>query len=494
MRLPSTEERGLDVAGTGNTTSDWATSLVSTASLLSRTQRISVARSRESSVNNSYVKAYLRALENNVVGPTGVVLQSQVKDDKGVTDSLACEAIESAWNRWTGKNSADVRGLLSWRGIQAACIRSAARDGEFMLRKVYGSDAGPFGFSLQVLDPQRCPPNLEVFDKRPDGSYICNGIRFNKYGKPLAYLFTTVSEGEMSDHNFYGVNYISIPADEIIHGFLQELPNQNRGIPWTAAGLYNLRQLKGFEDAAVVNARIAASKTMAVQWKDGHGPSMDDEEQADYRLDLQPGDIPILPEGAEVADWNPQYPQGEFGQFSKTMLRGFFSGAGVMYNTASNDLEGVNYSSIRQGTLDERESYKVIQTWLIETLIQPVFDAWLPRAVLAGLVTVKGRPLKAERIDRYQSVAWQPRRWAWIDPSTEADASVTAMSSLLESPSKIIRDSGKDPSEVWRQFAADIKAMRDAGIPDEFIQSAILGKGLQATLQAKSQAAMAKAA
>ena len=121
----------------------------------------------------------------------------------------------------------------------------------------------------------------------------------------------------------------------------------------------------------------------------------------------------------------------------------------------------------------------------IETLIQPVFEAWLPRALLGGHITVKGRPLKPERIDRYSVVSWQPRRWAWIDPRADVQAAVMSKNNLLQSPGQIIREGGRDPSDVWREIAADIEEMRAAGIPDAFIQAAILDKNLQASVMAQ---------
>jgi lambda family phage portal protein len=155
------------------------------------------------------------------------------------------------------------------------------------------------------------------------------------------------------------------------------------------------------------------------------------------------------------------------------MLRGFASGWGVAYNNLANDLEGVNFSSIRQGKLDERDNWKDLQEWLIEQLIEPVFEAWLPRQLLAGRIKVNGKPLKAERLDKYRNVSWQPRRWEWIDPRADMDAAERSVQNLIDSPSQVIRNQGRDPQTVWRELARDIEAMKAAGIPDEFISTAM---------------------
>lgn len=476
-----------EAADQNRLTADWSASPQTAEWLVRKYQRVLVARSREQAVNNDYARAFVRLCRQNIVGPQGIMLQAQSRDDNGKLDTLANEAIEAAWSKWSKRDNCDVAGVMSWRAIQAAAVQSAVKDGEFMLRKIYGKDAGPFGFALQVLDPQRCHPQFDVYDL-PDGRFIRAGVEFNRYGRPVAYHFTAAKESDsFYNYSYAGLNYHRIDAEEIIHGFMPEMVGQKRGLPWMATGLFRLKQLTGFENAAIVNARIGASKMGVIQWKDGRGPDFDEDEQLAFDMEAEPGTFPVLPEGAELKEWTPQYPSGEFAVFNKAMLRGIAAGFGVLYNTLANDLEGVNFSSIRQGTLDEREHWKELQEWLIESLVQPVFDAWLPRALLGGHITVKGRPLKPERIDRYSAVSWQPRRWAWIDPSADVNASIAAKNSLLQSPGQIIREGGRDPSEVWREISSDIEQMKAAGIPDDFIKSAILDTNLQAVNAAAAQ-------
>ncbi len=481
--------RMFDGAKQDRLTGDWISHPVTAEWLIRQHQRILVARSREQAVNNDYAKAFIRMCRQNIVGPKGVTLQAQSRDESGKLDTLANQAIEAAWEKWSHRDSCDVAGRQSWRQLQASAVVSAVKDGEFMLRKIYGADAGPFGFALQVLDPQRCHPQFDQYDL-PDGRFIRAGIEFNSYGRPIAYHFTVTKESDsFYNYSYAGQHYHRIPAEEIIHGFLPEMVGQKRGLPWMATGLFRLKQLAGFENAAVVNARIGASKMGIIQWKEGRGPEFDEDEQLNFEMNAEPGEFPVLPEGAELSKWDPQFPSNEFATFNKAMLRGIAAGFGVLYNNLASDLEGVNFSSIRQGTLDEREHWKEMQEWLIESLIQPVFEAWLPRALLGGHIAVKGRALKPERIDRYAVVSWQARRWAWIDPRADVDAAIAAKNQLLLSPGQIIRESGRDPSDVWREIAADIAEMQAAGIPNEFIKAAILDKNLQPTLQAEQAAA-----
>lgn len=460
--VPRAMARMFSAAEDSRMNSGWSGTPLTADQIIDRNQRVLVARSREQSANNDYGRSFLRMCRQNIVGHQGVQLQAQSTDDKGKLDTLANQAIEKTWAEWTKKQNCDVTGKMSWRSIQAACVNSAAKDGEFMLRLIFGRDAGPFGFAVQILDPQRCDVGMNDKNLR-GGEFIRHGIRFNRFGRPLSYFFSTVDETE-STYSHGGKNYVEVPADQIVHGFLSDMVGQKRGLPWMATALFRMRQLAAMEEAAIVNARAGANKLGFIKWKDGFGPEMDDGEE--LLVDSQPGEWQVLPEGAEVQETNPNYPNGEFEPFSKSAKRSMAAGFGVLYNNLCSDLEGVNFSSIRQGTLDEREHWKDLQEWLIEQLIQPVFESWLPRMLLAARIQVKGRPLRAERIDRYSVITWQARRWQWIDPRADVQSAVDSKNNMLTSAGRIIREQGQDPQTVWAEAARDVRAMIDAYVAE----------------------------
>lgn len=456
-------------SGIDRLNASWPAQPLSADQIIRRHQRVLVARSRQQATQNDYGKAFLRLCRQNIVGPHGIQLQAQVLRG-GKLDTAVNDAIEDAWWEWGRRENCDVTGRKSFVSMQLAAVQGAAKDGEFMFRKIYGPDAGPWGFALQLLDPQRCPVDYDV-DRYTATTFIRHGIEFNRYGRPLAYHFTTTDEVE-ADYSYGGRAFVRIPADEIIHGFKDELGGQKRGLPWMATALFRLRNLGAYEDAAIVNARVGAAKMGFIEWEEGEGPELEDDEELP-EIDAEAGVFEYLPSGARLKEWDPKYPDAEFAPFTKHMLRSIAAGLGVAYNELANDLEDVNYSSIRQGTLDFRERWKEDQEWLIEQLLQPVFDAWLPVALLSNRIKVRGKPLRPERINEYSRVEWQPRRWSWIDPNADSRAAVLAKNNLLTSPGQIIREQGRDPSQVYSEIAQDIEQMRAAGIPEEYIKLAM---------------------
>lgn len=456
-------------ADTSRLSGDWPSMPVPADWIIAKHQRMVVARSREQYLNNDYMKAYLRLCRQNIVGSTGIILQSMARTAGGKPDVKARRAVERTFRDWGRKGNCDVTGRLSWRGILVSCVNTAGRDGEFMLRKVYGRDAGKYGFALQILDPQRCPVDLEETGL-PNGEFVRHGIRFNRYGRPLAYAFMNQDpDAERHGYTYAGRSYDWIPADEIIHGFVQEIVGQKRGLPWLSTGLFRMKQMSAFEDAAIVNARVGAAKMGFIEFEPGRGPDWDDD--SELEIDAEAGTFPVLPDGAKLNKFDPTYPAGEFASFMKQCLRSMATGGGVSYHNLAQDLEGVNFSSIRQGTLDEREHFKELQEWLIEDLCEQVFAAFLDRALLAGMVTKDdGGALPASKIALYEDHAFQGRRWEWIDPNADSNAAETSKNNLLKSPGDLIREGGKDPNAVWVQTGEDIAAMRAAGIPDNIIE------------------------
>lgn len=455
-------------------TGDWSTEPLPADQIINKHWRILVARSREQLFNNDWFKAYARLCRQNIVGSSGIVFQSKARTSAGKIDKKAKSAVERAFADWSKRQHCDVTGKRSWRAIQMHCVQSCVTDGEFMIRIITGKAGGKYGFALQVLDPVRCPIDYDRADLA-NGGYVRHGIEFNQYGKPVAYHFSEQTAQRSSDaYSYGGRSYLRVPADEILHGYIPELTGQKRGLPWLSTGLFRLKQMGAFEDAAIVNARVGAAKLGFVEYAEGDGPACNDigpEEDIMPEIWGDPGEIITLPNGAKFSKFDPTYPSGEFAVFIKQMLRGVSAGGGVSYHNLAQDLENVNFSSIRQGTLDEREHFKEQQEWLIEELAEPVFEKWFDNAILRGLVQKDdGAPLPATRAALYTDHEFQGRRWEWIDPNADMKAAEGRKNNLLASPGALIREGGRDPAVVWQEIGADIKEMQAAGIPLEIIK------------------------
>jgi capsid protein len=64
-------------------------------------------------------------------------------------------------------------------------------------------------------------------------------------------------------------------------------------------------------------------------------------------------------------------------------------------------------------------------------------------------------PFTADSLDRYHSVYWQGRRWAWVDPQKEVAASVEAITNKIKSRTRVIAETGEDIEDVFDEIAAE---------------------------------------
>ena len=456
--------RGFAAAKTTTLTERWTRTPVPIDHVVHMELRSLRARSREQAQNNDYLRRFVAMCKSHVVGPDGVILQARASSAKGKPDRLANAAIEAAWREWSRPENCDVTGHSSFAEQQRILIAAVAVDGEVFVRKVA---RGPFGLQLQHIDPERVP--VDYNDRFQNGNVIQAGIEYDSYGAPVAYHVQSDTNPE-----YYGSGrgFVRVPADEIYHLFVREWVGQKRGFPWASTALLRLNMLGGYEDAALVNARVGAAKMGFIETPSGDGYIGDDEDaQGNIIAEAEPGVFEEVPAGTQFHEFNPQYPNGEFGDFVKAALRGIASGLGVSYHKLANDLEGVNYSSGRLGELEDREIWKTIQQWFIDTFLRRVYDDWIKSALIRQKITVAGRPLKVERLEKFRRVSWQPRRWQWVDPQKEVNAQKVAIELGLRSRSDIIREQGRDPEDVWAEIAREREVMAAMGIDPDTGQS-----------------------
>ena len=433
-----------------------------------------VARSRFEVANGDYAKKAISIYQRNVVGPSGFVLKAQCMDgDK--PDTEACAAIEQAWRAWGAKGQADTTGRLSFWGIQNMFLRSAAVDGEALIVEHVGKSAGnKWGYALQVMDSQLL--DVEHNRQLENGNWVRMGIEYNHVGRPVAYWLIVPDERQgMLTYGYAGRLYNRYPAEMVIHDFDMLRTMQSRGLPWLSTGLLRLATLEGAEDAALVNFRMGASK---LAWfteseegshYEGEDQGVIDEDEPDRPrdriVDADIGSFGELPKGVKLEKWEPQYPNGEYAPYVKRVLQGLSSGADVPYVSLSNDLEGVNYSSIRVGLLEGRAVFESVQTWMIECFMQRVFNTWLDVQLLNGNLVTTGGRLDSRKSEKYRAVTWQPNRWGWVDPMKEVQADALAVENGMASLTEVCRRRGRDFEDVVRERQREIQLMQDAGIP-----------------------------
>ncbi len=453
-------KRSYAAASIDRLTSSWTTQSLSADAEIKAGLQIVKARSRELTLNNDYAKKFVNHMvPTNIVGPNGIKFQSKVMaGGRMKLDKKANSQIEASFARWCKKQNASVSGKESHRDQQVLFIKTVARDGEALVRKVFNAD-NPFGFALQFLDTDILDENLNV-EKLGNGNKIRLGVESDSWDRPVAYHLLTSQPGDFVN-DFSGKRYERVSASRIIHSFIGDRSNQTRGMPWMHSAMTRLNMVGGFEEAALVNARGGASKMGFFETPDGDTYQGDEEDgNGNIIKDVSPGEFEQLPQGVKFVPYDPTYPTGEFQPFVKAILRGIASGLSVSYNTLASDLEGVNYSSIRQGVLDERDCWRTLQTWMIEHFCEDVFTSWLESAFLTGHFK-----LPFEQFDRFEAgQRWQPRGWSWVDPLKDAKASIASVNNALKTRTQIVAEQGHDFEDILTQLAEEKELAESLGV------------------------------
>lgn len=445
-------------AANDDLTASFGGSIVSLNRDLEMALPLLVGRSRQLAKDDPYVRKFLRMCQNHIVGPAGFGLAVPCKGNDGKIDVLDKAVVEGAFQRWAKRGVCEVRGRLSFRRLCRLLVLCWARDGEFLVRRVRGSGMGAFGYQLQVIDPVLLDYSYRA--DFPDGRKIRLGVELSPWGKPIAYHF--LSDVESAP---YGGRHERVPAEEIWHGFIADEPDQVRGIPWVYASMRRLRDLGGYVEAAIIAARVGASKMGFYVPPEGEtkgqsaleeGLDISEEDDAELVQEAKPGSFEALPPGYQFQAFNPDYPHQNFDSFMKAALRGVSAGLpGADYNTLACDLEGVNYSSMRAGTLESRDEWMSLQNEFTDMLLEPLFPEWLDMAFLSGQL---GR-LPVSKFEKYNCARWQGRRWTWVDPKNDVETRVIEIDKGLKSYSSTIREQGGDPEAIWSELEADLDRM-----------------------------------
>ena len=426
------------------------------------------ARSREEYQSNDYAKKAVNIIKQNVIGSTGIRFQATPKRRNGEKDKPASDALEVGFKRWGKRGSPDVTAKLSWKDIQNLFVHSLVVDGEAIVVEPSAWQRNSYGFAVQFVDPFLLDSELNKDLK--NGNRIRMGVEIDRWGAPVAYYFL---EHDVTQDDYrlnFQREHVRIPAGRVLHIYMPEYVVQTRGVPLLATSLLRFNMLRGYEDAELVAARVAAAKMgFFIDADDGSGFQGDTKDGDQSYIDAaEPGHFPRLPAGTDFKEWDPQHPNTAFEGYLKAVLRGAAAGLNVPYNTMANDLEGVNFSSLRAGNLDAHDGWKCFQELIVESLCDWTYEKWLSASLLRNVLEVRpGVPLNPALHEKYSDVKWVPRRWDHVQPFEQERANQLKIQNRTSSISQIIRDQGREPEDVFEEISEERQRLVDLGIPLE---------------------------
>lgn len=380
---------------------------------------------RIESARNGYVRRAIEITVDHVVGEDGV--QITFKNPE----------IQMAWDEWAME--VDYASTMSLRALERLAVRNFMRDGEVILQRRTRRNRG-----LRFE-----PRDSRELERGRFSEGIVGGIELNPTTfQPIRYRFldySTVMDVHLKAEN--------VDARNIIHVYEKEYARQQRGLSPLLGAKEPLKWLERYEYYLMYNAQVTAAEPGHYELPDKYlledDESLPDDEM-ERMIHLEPGQRRALPEGTRFYphELGKSFDGGNYKEYRKGMLTHAAASVGISYFTLASDLEGANYSSLRQGQQDDDRHYGRIQRLLGE-LLDKIIAMWF--AANPNLP-----------MDREYEYAY--RGTDYIDPVKEAMSERVRIENRTTSRSQVIRARGGDPDKLFLEIRQEEETLGKMGL------------------------------
>lgn len=450
-------KRRFEGARLNRLTNDWLTATTNANQILRMDLNQLRRRSQDLAKNDPYAKRFFQLCRTNIVG-RGMNLQVHTAGENKARDQKLTSKIESKFYEWGNRKTCTASQKLNWVQAQQLFVTQLSRDGEALVRFIK-DDANPFGFSLRFYSADWLD---EMYSEElRGGNRVIMSVEFDRNDKAVAYWLTEpVGNYPMKTRS--NRQRVRVPAEEMIHSFVvTEGEDQARGYPWIHSSMLRLFMLYGFEEAELEQKRVAAcqgSYLIPPPDLDVNQFQGDETDEATTLEDVEPGMQQILKPGWDVKEFSPKVDNSIEG-FRKSALRGAAAGMGISYHTVAGDLESVNYSSARIGSLDDRDFWREMQDFVISSFCDVVYQKWLNLAFLKGALEITFADFM-----RVQTPTFRARGWAWVDPGKDMKANIDGLGANLTTRTQILAEQGIDIEDHFATIQKEKDLAKKYGI------------------------------
>lgn len=413
-----------------------------------------MARARDLERNSDIANGIISAFVRNVVGK-GMTLQAK-SDDEDLNTK-----IESLWTEWCRPRNCDVNGMQTFNEMIRMAVQRKYVDGGILIVKAYTAE-GIVPFQIQLIEVDEL--DGDAIKPEHKGNIVVDGVEMNQYGKPVGYHIK-----QYRPDGSRGIESRYFSADDVIFYFTKNRPSQIREMSQLAQSIPRIRDINSYMEAVSVKERIAACLAVFIT-KQGNsttgfgraGTVNQMPGSGGYSgLSLTPGMIKELNPGESVQPVTPASQGGSAADFVRLQQRLSAAGQGLSYETTSRDMSQVNYSSARQGLIEDERTYGIEQDNLIEHVLREIYETFVISAILAGKLEIKG--FWNDR-RKYMKHTWVPQGRKWIDPQKEANANRTAMQTGQRTFQQICMEQGRDWKEVLDEIALVQEYANEKGV------------------------------
>ena len=423
------------------------------------------ARARDLERNSDMANSVIGAYKRNIVG-LGVTLQARTPNAK------LNRQIEDAWKEWCKKKNCDITGTQSFSQMTRMAVERKKVDGGILFKKCYTS-GGIVPFCLQALEVDELDNSAVVPHNK--NNRVVGGIEYNQYNKPMGYWIK-----QYTIDGFANIDPVYVPAKDMIFIFSKRRPSQIREMSDLSPTITRIRDANEFMTAVSVKERIAACLSVFIKKTIpttgiGRGTTVQRGPQVTYEgKTISPGMIKELNAGDEIQVVNPTGQATDAASYIKLQQRLIGAGQGLSYEATSRDMSQSNYSSARQGIIEDGQTY-IEDTELFDEFRDEVYETFLISGVLSGLFQIPDF-WDAEKKRKDLAHEWIAAPKRWIDPLKEVQAMKTAIQSGQKTYQQAAAENGKDWKDMVDDMAAVLEYGRENGIE---LGGVIYGQGAE---------------
>lgn len=408
------------------------------------------ARARDLERNSDMANSVIGAYKRNIVG-LGVTLQANTPSEK------LNDAIEDAWKEWCKKQNCDVTETQSFSQMTRMAVERKKVDGGILFKKCYLRGGGVVPFRLQALEVDELDATATV--PHTKGNRVVGGIEYNSYNKPMGYWIK-----QYSIDGFSNIEPVYVPAKDMIFVFSKRRPSQIREMSDLSPTISRVRDTNEFMTAVSVKERIAACLSVFIKKTipttgigRGNVPQQRGPQLTYEGKTISPGMIKELNAGDEIQVVNPTGQATDAASYVKLQQRLIGAGQGLSYEATSRDMSQSNYSSARQGIIEDDQTYEEDKE-LFNEFRDEVYETFIISGVLSGLFDIKDF-WDPEKKKKYLAHEWIAAPKRWIDPLKEVQAMKTAVQTGQKTFQQAAAENGKD----WKDMVDDMVEVLEYG-------------------------------
>lgn len=442
------EEKSYDAAGYDRLNAKWRV-INESGEMTDRYGRDVVrARARDLERNSDIMNAVTGAYKRNVFGAGYRLRANSGREDLD-------HQFEKMWKIWCKKRNCDVTGTQSFNTMMRMAIQRKKIDGGILFLKRY-TTGGFLPFKLQMLEVDEL--DLTSVSPKKRGNKVVGGIEYNSCNCPVGYYIRQYSIDGMSV-----TEPVYIDAKDVIFYYSKSRPSQIREMSDMTPTITRIRDVNEFMRAVSVKERILSCLSVFITRKlptsgttPGRGTVGDSEKKYDYQgKTLTPGMIQYLNQGDEAQVVTPNGSATDATAYIKQEVRLIGAGQGLSYETTSRDMSESNYSSARQGLIEDDLTY-IDDKDLLKEVMDEIYESFVISLVLAGKVNI--RDFWDEK-DVYMDHTWIQSPKKWIDPVKETNANKIALNTGQKTWADLASENGKD----WKEQIDEMATIMEYG-------------------------------